>query len=153
MKKDLDNALGGTVNRNFTVCVLFNKELTKTLLIEKADGKLFAGMFNGLGGKIEAGETAKEACIREIFEESNELIKLTNPKAIATIHFPHEKPVNLHAFYDVVDEVQIPTNREGNAHWMPVEFLLDFNNDKVVGYGNLAYFARLALKHINENNN
>ena len=59
------------MEKNYCVCILFNKDLTKTLLIQKAEGKLFAGMFNGLGGKLEQGETPKEACVREIFEESN----------------------------------------------------------------------------------
>lgn len=138
------------MEKNYCVCVLFNKDLTKTLLIEKAEGKLFAGMFNGLGGKIEPGETAKDACIREIWEETDETIVLENPKAIATIHFPHELPITLHAFYDIIDEVELKENREGKAHWLPVEFLLDFNNPKVVGYGNLAYFCRLALMYIKE---
>lgn len=131
--------------KNYCVCVLFNKDMTKTLLIQKAEGKLFAGSFNGLGGKLEGEETPVEACIREVFEESNELITLTQPKHLATLHFPHVNPVTLHALYDIIDEVEIPENREGKAHWLPVEFLLDFNNDKIVGYGNLSYFCRLAM--------
>lgn len=140
--------------KNYCVCILFNKDLTKTLLIEKAKGKLFEGMYNGLGGKLEVGESAKEACVREVFEESSERIKLNNPVHIATIHFPYlelveeiREDVNLHCFYDVIDEVILPENREGKAHWMPVEFLLQFPNDKVVGYGNLAYFCNLALMY------
>jgi|LGOV01.1.fsa_nt_gb 8-oxo-dGTP diphosphatase len=132
--------------KKYCVCILFNKELTKTLLIEKAEGKLFAGMFNGLGGKLEPNETAKESCIREIWEESSELITLTDPTHLATIHFPHEEPITLHAFYDVIDEITLPTNREGVAHWLPIDFLLDFNNNNIVGYGNLPYFCKLALR-------
>ena len=133
------------MEKNYCVCILFNKDLTKTLLIKKAEGKLFAGMFNGLGGKLEQGETPEEACIREIFEESNEKIKLTNPFHLATLTFPHKQVINLHAFYDVIDEVELGENREGEAHWKPVEFLLDFKNQLVVGYGNLAYLCKLAL--------
>ena len=132
--------------KNYCVCILLNKDLTKTLLIKKAEGKLFAGMFNGLGGKLELNETAKDACIREIWEESSEIITLTNPTHLATISFSHNEPITLHAFYDVIDEVKIPENREGMAYWLPTEFLLDFNNDNIVGYGNLPYFCRLALR-------
>lgn len=131
--------------KNYCVCVLFNRNLTKTLLIQKAQGKMFAGMFNGLGGKLEQNETPQEACIREVFEESNETIKLTNPFHLGTIYYPHAEPITLHAFYDVIDEVQLVQNNEGIEHWKPVEFLLDFNNDLVVGSGNLAYFCRLAI--------
>ncbi|MGD9901637.1 MAG: NUDIX domain-containing protein [Spirochaetales bacterium] len=136
--------------KNYCVCILFNKDLTKTLLIKKAEGKLFAGMFNGLGGKLELNESAKDACIREIWEESNEKINLTDPYHLATIFFPNKntEPITLHAFYDIIDEVDLGTNREGEAHWKPVEFLLDFNNKSLVGYGNLPYFCRLALTTI-----
>lgn len=133
------------MEKNYCVCILFNKNLTKTLLIKKAEGKLFAGMYNGLGGKLEPGETPKEACIREIFEESGEKIKLTNPTHIATLTFPHKQVINLHAFYDIIDEVEITENREGKAAWLPVEFLLDFKNEKLVGYGNLSYLCKLAI--------
>ena len=135
--------------KNYCVCILLNKDLTKTLLIQKAQGKLFAGMFNGLGGKLELNETPKEACIREIFEESNGKIKLKNPVHLASITFPHEEPINLHTFYDIIDEVDLGENAEGKAHWKPVEFLLDFNNELLVGYGNLPYFCKLALNTIN----
>ena len=131
--------------KNYTICILLNKDLSKTLLIKKVSGKLYGGRFNSLGGKIEEGETPTQACIREVFEESDELIKLTNPKHMATLTFPFENPIHLHAFYDVISEVQIPQNREGTPEWLPIEFLLDFNNDSVVGDGNLAYFCRLAL--------
>lgn len=131
--------------KNYTICILFNKELTKTLLIKKVSGKLYGNRYNSLGGKIEEGETLTQACVREVFEESENLIKLENPKHIATLTFPYETPINLHTFYDVVNEVQIPENREGTPEWVPVEFLLDFNNEQVVGNGNLSYFCRLAL--------
>ncbi len=135
------------MTKNYCVCILFNKDLTKTLLIQKAEGKWFAGMYNGLGGKLEEGETAKEACIREVWEESNELITLKNPFQLATLTFPHEVTIHLHAFYDIIDEVALPANREGVAYWLPTEFLLDFKNENIVGYGNLTYFCNMALHH------
>lgn len=131
--------------KNYCVIILFNKDLTKTLLIQKAEGKLFAGMYNGLGGKLEVGETPKQAVIREVWEESNESISLTDPKHLATIMFPHNEPITLHAFYDIIDQIEPWQNREGVAEWKPVEFLLDFENDKLVGYGNLPYFCKLAM--------
>ena len=136
------------MEKNYCVCILLNKDLTKTLLIQKAQGKLFASMFNGLGGKLELNETPKEACIREIFEESNGKIKLNNPMHLASITFPHEEPIYLHAFCDVIDEVDLGENAEGKAYWKPIEFLLDFNNELLVGYGNLPYFGKLALNTI-----
>jgi len=134
--------------KEYCVCILFNKSLDKTLLIHKAEGKLYGGKYNGLGGKLELGETPEQACIREIWEESDEMIKLVNPNYIAALYFPYEKPINLHVFYDVIDELNIPENREGELVWKPNEFLLDLNNDAVVGNGNMAYFGKLALLNI-----
>ncbi|MGI5842439.1 MAG: NUDIX domain-containing protein [Christensenellales bacterium] len=131
--------------KNYTICILFNKELTKTLLIKKIDGKLYGGRYNSLGGKVEPGESLKEACIREVWEESDNLISLADPKHIATLTFPYENPIHLHAFYDVIDQIELPDNREGTPQWVELKFLLDFNNEAVVGNGNLAYFCRLAL--------
>lgn len=136
--------------KNYCVCILLDKTLSKTLLIKKAEGKLFGGMYNGLGGKIEKNETAKEACIREVYEESNEIIKLKDPKYLLTLHFPPleiNEEIDLHCFYDVIDEITIKENREGKAYWKETSFLLDFENENIVGYGNLAYFCRLAIKY------
>jgi 8-oxo-dGTP pyrophosphatase MutT (NUDIX family) len=50
-----------------TLCYVYDG--TRILLGEiKKEGKL-KGMFNGFGGKVEAGETVDEAARRELFEE------------------------------------------------------------------------------------
>lgn len=54
--------------KNYCVCILFNKDLTKTLLIKKAEGKLFAGMFNGLGGKLEQGKHQKRLVLERFLK-------------------------------------------------------------------------------------
>lgn len=134
--------------KNYCVCLLFNKDLSKTLLIKKAKGKLFEDQFNGLGGKLEKDETPIQACIREVYEESSGKISLKEPTHLSTIIFPHQEHITLHTFYDVIDEVTLPDAPEGSYHWMPVEFLLDFENEQIVGYGNLSYFCKLSLLKI-----
>lgn len=142
------------MGKQYTLCLLFNKDLSKTLLIKKAEGKMFAGMFNGLGGKLEEGETPKQAVIREVFEESQSLINLTKPIHLAKIFFPMEegavlnKNNTLDVFYDVIDELEIPEDREGKIDWFDVDFALNLKNEKLVGYGNIQYLTNLAL--INE---
>ncbi len=49
---------------------LFNKDLTKVLLIEKLKPEWQAGKLNGIGGKIEPGEAVEEAMAREFKEET-----------------------------------------------------------------------------------
>lgn len=139
------------MGKHYTLCLIFNKDKTKTLLIKKAKGKLFEGMYNALGGKVEEGETIKQAVIREVFEESQEMIKLTNPKYLGFESFPEsaEVPINgnqvLEVFYDTVEEIEIPDGREGQVSWMDISFAQDFSNNKLVGYGNIPYHIRRAL--------
>ena len=139
------------MGKHYSLCLLFNKDMSKMLLIQKAQGKLFAGMFNGLGGKLEEGETAKESVIREVFEESQGLIRLSNPVHLSSQFFPmgENAPMNkdnkLDVFYDVIDEIQIPEDREGKIDWYDIGFALDLNNDLLVGFGNIQYYTKLSL--------
>ena len=40
------------------------------LLLRRAKGKIYAGSFRMVAGKVEANETAYEACVRELLEET-----------------------------------------------------------------------------------
>jgi len=57
--------------RKYVLGFVFNDDLTKVLLIKKLRPSWQAGKHNGIGGKIEDGETPYEAMIREAKEESN----------------------------------------------------------------------------------
>lgn len=54
----------------YTVIVLLNGDGSKVLLTKK-DRTAFAGMLNGVGGKIERGESPEEGAYREIREETS----------------------------------------------------------------------------------
>ncbi len=57
--------------QKYTLGFLFNHDLTKVLLIHKLRPEWQNGKINGLGGKYEKNETAKECIVREIKEETN----------------------------------------------------------------------------------
>src|SRR5687768_8509331 len=60
-----------TPNVQEYVCgFLFSEDRSRVLLIRKRRPAWQAGMLNGLGGKIEPGETAVEAMRREFREEA-----------------------------------------------------------------------------------
>ena len=70
------------------------KQLTTTLLHIIKDGKILlaekkrgfgVGLFNGVGGKLEPGETVEQAMIRETQEEIN--VTPINYKKVAVINF------------------------------------------------------------------
>ena len=56
--------------KRYVLAFLFDKDKENVLLIRKNRPDFQAGKLNGLGGKIEDGETPLEAVSREVSEES-----------------------------------------------------------------------------------
>lgn len=55
---------------NYVLGFMFNPERDKVVLIEKNRPEWQAGKLNGVGGKVEQGETPLQAMIREFYEET-----------------------------------------------------------------------------------
>ncbi len=72
-----------------TLCYI--KHQGKTLMLHriKKDRDVHKGKWNGLGGKMEAGETPEECVIREVKEESG--LTITNPQLRGVMMFPEFK--------------------------------------------------------------
>jgi len=56
--------------KRYVLGFVFSPDLAKVYLIRKNRPEWQAGLLNGIGGKIELGETEKEAMEREALEES-----------------------------------------------------------------------------------
>lgn len=56
--------------QGFNVIIIFNTDLDKILFCERKKNP-YMGMKNFVGGKIEKGETSKDAAYRELFEETS----------------------------------------------------------------------------------
>lgn len=73
------------------VCYLLREtgDRTEVLLGRKKHG-LGAGYFVGLGGKLEPGESAVDAAVREVHEESGVVVAASDlePRGVLTYHFP-----------------------------------------------------------------
>ena len=54
----------------YVVGFLFDESVNNVALIKKIKPKWQNGLLNGIGGKIEDGETPLEAIVRELYEES-----------------------------------------------------------------------------------
>lgn len=65
---------------------LFVAGCSKVVLIRKDHPDWQRGKLNGLGGKIEPGESPAQAMEREFFEESGK--RVTNWRAFVTMEFP-----------------------------------------------------------------
>ena len=129
--------------KNYVVILLFSKTYDKVLLV-KRNKNPYKNCWNGIGGKLENDETPIEAAIRECKEETN--IELINPKLFITYQYPLSNPLNsgtiLNVVYDFIDEIEIQDNEEGHYEWRNIEFALDFNNQEIAGFSNLAQFIK-----------
>jgi len=86
------------------------------------------GKWNGLGGKIEPGETPEECVIREVQEESGLLIKKPALKGFLT--FPKfDGNDDWYVFVYVATEFdgELIESPEGHLHWIPDSELLALN--------------------------
>lgn len=59
----------------YVVGFLFNRTMSHVVLIKKNKPKWQAGLLNGVGGKVEAGESALQAMIREFHEEAGMVVE------------------------------------------------------------------------------
>ena len=109
-----------------TLCYLRKED--KTLMIHrvKKANDMHQGRWNGLGGKLEPGETPEECAIREIREESG--LTASNPILKGFLTFPgFANEEDWYAFVFVVDEFegQLSDSPEGDLKWIDDAELLD----------------------------
>ena len=69
---------------HYVVGFVFDCDLRKVVLIRKCRPAHLAGKLNGPGGKVEAGETALQAMVREMKEETDLQIAPEDWRAFAT---------------------------------------------------------------------
>lgn len=109
-----------------TLCYI--RHAGKTLMIHrvKKQNDMHAGKWNGLGGKLEPGETPEECAIREIREESG--LVASNPLLKGILTFPAFDGIeDWYAFVFVVREFegQLIDSREGILRWVDNSEVLD----------------------------
>lgn len=92
----------------------------KVLLIEKLTG-IGQGKVNGPGGKIDPGETALQAVVRECQEELH--ITPKDPVKVGELHFAMSDIPDIHCHVFIASDFEgepTPT-REANPMWTPVD--------------------------------
>ncbi len=114
----------------------------KVLLIEKKRG-LGAGLYNGVGGKVEKGETPIEAAIRECKEEIGVIPK--NVRWVGLLEFYNNGSLYgfVHVFLADDYEGELKETDEAKPVWFEID-KLPF--DKM--WGDDIYWLPLALKEI-----
>ena len=118
-----------------TLCYITDGEKTLMLHRVKKENDMHEGKWNGLGGKLEEGESPEECVIREVYEESG--LKIKSPKLKGIITFPKFDEIDdwLVFVYTANDfKGNTIDSDEGVLEWIGNSKLLDLNlweGDKV----------------------
>ena len=111
-----------------TLCYVRQDGYTLMVHRIRKEGDMHQGKWNGLGGKLEAGETPEECAVREIREESGLIVRSLKLKGLLT--FPRfSNDDDWYAFVYVVDsfEGQLIDSPEGKLEWIPDDELKSLN--------------------------
>lgn len=111
-----------------TLCYV--RQAGQTLMVHriKKENDIHQGKWNGLGGKLEAGETPEMCAVREVHEESGLTVKHLVYKGLITFPgFAYDE--DWYAFVFLIDEFegQLIDSPEGNLAWIDDAELLNLN--------------------------
>ena len=113
---------------NATLCYVRNGDKTLMLHRVKKENDIHEGKWNGLGGKMEPGETPEECVIREVREESG--LHIQDPALRGVLMFPEFDGNNdwLAFVFTAHTFTGEPINStEGILQWIDNADLLDLN--------------------------
>jgi 8-oxo-dGTP diphosphatase len=111
-----------------TLCYVRRPGQTLMLHRIKKPNDMHLGKWNGLGGKLEPGETPEECAVREIREESGLQVQQLTLKGFLTFPgFANEE--DWYAFVFVVEqfEGELIDSPEGDLAWIDNQALLGLN--------------------------
>lgn len=113
---------------NATLCYIQEDEHTLMLHRVKKENDIHQDKWNGLGGKVERGESPEECLLREIKEESG--LTLTSYKLAGLLTFPLFDGINdWQVFLYQASEFtgDLIDSPEGKLEWVATDKLLDLN--------------------------
>lgn len=111
-----------------TLCYVRRDNHTLMIHRVKKENDMHAGKWNGLGGKLEPGETPEECALREIWEEAGLRVKSLALKGIIT--FPgFANDEDWYTFLFLIDkfEGKLIDSPEGTLKWIPDDEVLKLN--------------------------
>lgn len=113
---------------------VFNEDRVLMIHRNQKSSDFHKGKWNGLGGKLEVGESPVQAAVREVEEESGLMLSPNDLSVVGVLQFPMFKPHKHEDWlvYVLTASVSSPVRSlkecsEGNLNWIPVEGLLELN--------------------------
>ena len=104
----------------WTLGFVFTPDFSRVLLIHKEHPEHQKGKWNGLGGKYEEGETAKECIAREVREESDLVIQPDEWRSLGTVRGEEWEMQILTVVYSG-DLSDAKTTTDERVEWFPLE--------------------------------
>ncbi len=109
-----------------TLCLIVKDNHVLMMLRNKKKNDVFINKYNGLGGKVEKGESKTACVLREVYEEAG--IKLTKYNYVGKVVFKNfgykvGKEV-MYCFVGYEYENEIGYCNEGDLEWIPVENIM-----------------------------
>lgn len=116
------------VTRLGTLCYIRDNGKTLMVYRNKKLNDMHQGKWNGLGGKLEPGETPEECAAREVYEESGLLVKNLIYKGLLTFPgFANEEDWYAFVFISTEFSGELIDSPEGRLDWVEDGALLDLN--------------------------
>jgi len=100
----------------------------KFLIMKRAKTKMYEHLWQGVAGKIEVGETAPEAAIRELKEETGfEPVRMFVADHVSRFYESHQDRINLVPVFGIeVDSVEVKLSEEHvDYKWVDIYEALD----------------------------
>src|SRR5215470_8395802 len=85
----------GAIIMRIRAVTCFIVQSRRILLQRRPAGKLWAGMLNGPGGKVDSGEKTADAIVREVLEETGLRIINPEPRGSLVLDIPSPKRMKL----------------------------------------------------------
>lgn len=133
----------------YTVCLLFTPD-GKSLVLQKKNKAEFAGLLNGVGGKVELGETSLDCALREIEEETN--LRLEWLYWLGELRLPRDCGLSTMTdcslwFYAgvVCHPEDLRQVEDEPVMWVDVQSILE-HPEKLAGDGDLPYFINQGIR-------
>lgn len=106
-----------------TLIFLFNQEHQVLLLKGSPNKRLWSGLFNGIGGHIEAGEDIFEAANRELLEETGIAGLALRFCGQVMVDVADEVGVAIFIFKGQLEGSNFETSSEGSLSWVDLDAL------------------------------
>ena len=135
--------------KKYNVIVVFNKNLSKTLMCKRAK-EPYKGMFNLVGGKIERENDGVNEAYRELREETN-----INCDDITLVHFMNIEYVTLdkylEVYYGILNKDVRLVEEVNKLDWIDVNDNF-FDMRKYAGEGNIGHIIEEIKIELNNKN-